>query len=386
MTSKTPTISYERLLQILQDYVNADVAEASELEYIRETLVDTCGCSKDELEELGLDWIFPEDYWDDDPNSTTPPNPPQPIDFNFEEAVADIDTLSCGESMLVRDEEGNIFKLTKHYDEMGINDPRDDDGNLGSMVCWHNRYTLGDEQPSDDPDKWLAELLRQEMSGFPCYGAPVYTFLAKGTDYVRLAKENGQYQLQVRQTMTASFETVSSVTAPSDIRDIPDWFLADCCEALTINQTMMILTKELGYYFMPLYLYDHSGITMSTNDFGDKWDSGRVGWIYTTQERAKELWQTDWDEERAQKELTAEVAFYDRYLSGEAYGIEIEKFDPHIDMTKIFYVRITPDKASDSDFVEYKSCWGFAEATDMVDFAHSTLGNYAVWTAEETEA
>ena len=35
---------------------------------------------------------------------------------------------------------------------------------------------------------------------------------------------------------------------------------------------------------LPLYLYDHSGITMSTGPFSCKWDSGQVGWIYYTQE------------------------------------------------------------------------------------------------------
>lgn len=34
---------------------------------------------------------------------------------------------------------------------------------------------------------------------------------------------------------------------------------------------------------LPLYLYDHSGITMSTGAFSCNWDSGQVGWIYYTQ-------------------------------------------------------------------------------------------------------
>jgi hypothetical protein len=34
--------------------------------------------------------------------------------------------------------------------------PREWD-NAGKMVCWHNRYTLGDEQPKIPPDEWLAE-------------------------------------------------------------------------------------------------------------------------------------------------------------------------------------------------------------------------------------
>ena len=37
---------------------------------------------------------------------------------------------------------------------------------------------------------------------------------------------------------------------------------------------------------LPLYLYDHSGLTMSTNDFGDRWDSGCVGFIYMDKDTA----------------------------------------------------------------------------------------------------
>lgn len=33
---------------------------------------------------------------------------------------------------------------------------------------------------------------------------------------------------------------------------------------------------------LPLYLYDHSGITMNTTGFDCGWDSGQVGWIYCT--------------------------------------------------------------------------------------------------------
>ena len=32
----------------------------------------------------------------------------------------------------------------------------------------------------------------------------------------------------------------------------------------------------------PLYMYDHSGITISTSPFGCAWDSGRLGLVYIT--------------------------------------------------------------------------------------------------------
>ena len=34
-----------------------------------------------------------------------------------------------------------------------------------------------------------------------------------------------------------------------------------------------------GGYLQPLYLYDHSGLTVSTTPFSCPWDSGQIGWI-----------------------------------------------------------------------------------------------------------
>lgn len=344
----------DRLLQILQDYVNND-AEAAEPEYIRNTLVDTCGCSKEEIEEIGFSWLFPDDYWGEE---ETTPTPHIPIDMDFDAAAKDIGALPCQKVLLVENESGDVYRITKQMDGDGIPNPREDDGNLGTMVCWHPRYILGDEPPKYDPDTWLAELLRKEQSGHPYYGKTVYDFLTNSTGYACLVQEDGQYHLKVRQSAEEDFTTVSSTAIPNDLCDIPDWFLYDCCEVLTPNQIMKILTEQLGYFFMPLYLYDHSGLMMSVKSFNDTWDSGAVGWIYTTKDRAKELWGSDyWDEERAIKEMTDEVELYNAYLSGEAYGIII---------------------APQDDPSAKESCWGILEPRDMVEYIVETIGKYKV--------
>lgn len=84
---------------------------------------------------------------------------------------------------------------------------------------------------------------------------------------------------------------------------------------------------------LPLYLYDHSGITMSTNSFNCRWDSGQVGFIYAEQGSLK-----DWSEEHKQKYhpnmtdeqiltkiLKSEVAVYDQYLTGDVYAYVLYK-------------------------------------------------------------
>ena len=44
-----------------------------------------------------------------------------------------------------------------------------------------------------------------------------------------------------------------------------------------------------GSVVLPLYLYDHSGISMSTSGFADRWDSGQVGIIFMSPEKMREL-------------------------------------------------------------------------------------------------
>lgn len=81
-----------------------------------------------------------------------------------------------------------------------------------------------------------------------------------------------------------------------------------------------IMENEKPLIIKPLYLYDHSGITISTSPFGCKWDSGQIGWVYVTKERMEELGVA---EEYIEFALNAEVGEYDHYLRGEVYRWEV---------------------------------------------------------------
>lgn len=77
-----------------------------------------------------------------------------------------------------------------------------------------------------------------------------------------------------------------------------------------------------GTVILPLYLYDHSGLTMSTSPFSCPWDSGQVGIIYVTPETMQqEMVDTV---EAAQKILMSEVETYDQYLRGDTYYFVVE--------------------------------------------------------------
>lgn len=123
--------------------------------------------------------------------------------------------------------------------------------NLGTMVCFHNRYDLGDKHSydADDYSGW------EEMEK-------------------AILKEEGR-----------------------------------------------------GTIILPLYLYDHSGITMRTSPFGCRWDSGQVGFILANKktilsEFGKKI-VTKKLRERVSGILEGEVETYTQYLEGEIYGFQI---------------------------------------------------------------
>jgi hypothetical protein len=151
-------------------------------------------------------------------------------------------------------------------------DPRKDD-NVGTMVCWHRRYTLGDQQASRRFSQWKIELAVSLLT----------------------PKDRARYAL------------------PDDDDDI------------LLYQAVQIIDEKA--IVLPLYLYDHSGITMATTPFSCPWDSGQVGWIYCTWEKAREEWGPAVTSLQIKKCLQDEVKVYDNYLTGEVYGYIVERWD-----------------------------------------------------------
>ena len=85
------------------------------------------------------------------------------------------------------------------------------------------------------------------------------------------------------------------------------------------------LRKEMdAILVLPLYLYDHSCISISTSHeypFNDRWDAGQVGFIYATRKAILENYMVKKIGKkiikRAIELLKAEVKEYDRYLTGD---------------------------------------------------------------------
>ena len=178
--------------------------------------------------------------------------------------------------------------------------PREEYENLGTMACWHRNYILGDEKRGDrtcdkgEPEEYLLDLARKAVS-------PNYP------------------------------------------------------EALLVKNQHAILAKH--YVILPLYLHDHSGLSISTGAFSCPWDSGQVGFIYCDLAAARAnhalpnaTWKTQvkWQDkegkigtvtlrEHTERVLKGEVNTYDQYLTGQVYGYEV----------------------SHDETGKEESCWGF---------------------------
>lgn len=77
---------------------------------------------------------------------------------------------------------------------------------------------------------------------------------------------------------------------------------------------------------LPLYIYNHGQVTISTTPFNNRWDSGQVGFIYVTENRLDEMGLSDdrRDEDSLRKILEGEVETYDQYLRNEVWRYEYE--------------------------------------------------------------
>ncbi len=82
-----------------------------------------------------------------------------------------------------------------------------------------------------------------------------------------------------------------------------------------------------GGVILNLYLYDHGGITISTEPFSCPWDSGQIGFIVASADMIRENFGvkrvTRSVRERATRLLLAEVEEYDAYLRGDVYMLTL---------------------------------------------------------------
>lgn len=99
---------------------------------------------------------------------------------------------------------------------------------------------------------------------------------------------------------------------------------------------------------LPVYMMDHSGISLSTGSFGCPWDSGQVGFIYVMHEKIKKEYGdlTEETKAKAREVLEREIKEIDLYVRGEVYGFRL-------------YELVTCAHCNHTTEEEEDSCWGF---------------------------
>ena len=127
----------------------------------------------------------------------------------------------------------------------------------------------------------------------------------------------------------------------------PRYELGDT-HAMTARQLLRICESK-DVVALPIFMYDHSGITIRTIRFDCPWDSGQVGFIFVTKAAIRQEY--GWKRISAKRagkvrgRLISEVKTYDMFIRGAVYGYEVTN--------------------DDDDCLD--SCWGFlTDDTDSV--------------------
>jgi hypothetical protein len=124
-----------------------------------------------------------------------------------------------------------------------------------------------------------------------------------------------------------------------------------------------------AYIFRPVYLYQHSGESVSCFPFGDRFDSGQVGYIIVSKQDIYKEYGVKRVSARVRAlvlgVLKSEVDCYNQYLTGDIWGYQI-----------------TGPGGESLD-----SCWGFYGLDDCYNEARAVVDSYlqdvesAAWAA-----
>ena len=118
--------------------------------------------------------------------------------------------------------------------------------------------------------------------------------------------------------------------------------------------------KRNGDLVLPLYMYNHSGITIALAPFSCRWDSGQVGFVQVPrkammEEFGKKLF-TSQLKQKGRKIAEGEVETFDIYIRGDVCGFAVDDGE--------------------------ESCYGFYSIKDAMDEAKSIV-DYMVKKAKE---
>ena len=222
--------------------------------------------------------------------------------------------------------------------------------NLGTLKCWHRRYNLGDELEGFD----------REYDGPEFYRDLLRALSLHPSDFEVLYPEGHEWAGEVD-------------------------------EDATDDAIRCVVNKH--YLILPVYLYDHSGLSMSTGSRSCRWDSGQVGYIYVSLAAALDsqsikhddlpdpaLWEMTFPHrdkdghvvsrtlrDKVTRYLEAEVRDYSSYLEGDIYGYRL--FDTGDTFADLPLGKVTGSDLSYEDledFEEIDTLWGYTPEREAI--------------------
>lgn len=267
-----------------------------------------------------------------------------------------------------KNSEGKIVRLYIQYDECPLNPRTDFDGHIGKMMCWHRGYNLGDYEENNfsDPDQFLSNLLHENVSE-----NSIINFVRNGkaSNETKLIynRSSKMWELWAWYYVTFQSPKEAKLQIYEENEDIT-WLVEDIINCLSDKDKWYLLEKHANIIALPLYLYDHSGITMNCCGFSDQWDSGQVGWIYTDKNTVLETGadiKGNW-KKTAYEWMKGEVKEYDMYLQNEVYGIITEEYNGE------------GDPEDDNNWTDKESCWGFYSGKWGDDLIEEIANEYGI--------
>jgi hypothetical protein len=180
---------------------------------------------------------------------------------------------------------------------------------LGTIVCWHKHYSLGHDQPKLEPNEFLERLA---IEADPNIESKI-EYWSNSTGWIKIRNKHEKMDMAAKEVDQILYKLIQKA----------------------INK---------HYIILPIYMYDHSGITIRTSPFSCPWDSGQIGYIYVSIDEIKsehKNWKiiTKSRKEYIKRVLQSEIKAYDQFLTGDVYGYIVN--DPvtgnHIDSCWGFY-------------------------------------------------
>ena len=315
-------------------------------------------------------------------------------------------------------ENGKLMRLHIEQDNDVSNPRKDCDCNIGNIVCWGKNWGYLSDEGNDweDEEDFFKEICtkhltkeqietlvdkRMEIVSIEppiekepdkaeyerdirdmCFKYNEMSEKAKElglqndqTRYVnmaRLYKENKEKEFKKKEELSKTYKVKNDIglfPCKGTKEECEEYINGELREGLLdgdifyasagMYKEAMEMLRQSDIVILPVFVYEHSGISISVSDFCDRWDSGQAGWIYTTKENVKETlinWGAKYKDENgdlidvteenwreaAIENLKGEIELYDMYLQDEVYGIITEEYD-----------------ADDDDWEEKDACWGY---------------------------